>query len=164
MVHKRDMHLARINTAIEDTALEALDFYKSSGEEPDALLMLYIEAPFRSTMYIDKAINTFQLYDVDVVDGVRSDNDIFYVHRGNGLELWHKDKKLRLERDELYRRVGGIHLIRTSTLVKTRNMLAARTGHIFLDQEAGFTIKSELDLEIADLIAKKEKFSEDVEK
>jgi len=64
----------------------------------------------------------------------------------------------------LYRRVGGIHLIRTSTLVKTRNMLGARTGHIFLDQEAGFTIKSELDLEIADLIAKKEKFSEDVEK
>jgi hypothetical protein len=43
-------------------------------------------------------------------------------------------------------------------------MLGARTGHIFLDQEAGFTIKSELDLEIADLIAKKEKFSEDVEK
>jgi glycosyltransferase involved in cell wall biosynthesis len=164
MVHKRDMHLAWINTAIEETALEALEFYKSSDKEPDVLLMLYIEAPFRSAMYIDKAINTFQLYDVDVVDGVRSDNDIFYVHRGNGLELWHKDNKLRLERDELYRRVGGIHLIRTSTLVKTRNMLAARTGHIFLDQEAGFTIKSELDLEIADLIAKKEKFSEDVEK
>ncbi len=164
MVHKRDVQFARINTAIEDTALEALDFYKSGGEEPDALLMLYIEAPFRSSMYIDKAINTFQLYDVDVVDGVRSDNDIFYVHRGNGLELWHKDKKLRLERDELYRRVGGIHLIRTSTLVKTRNMLAARTGHIFLDQEAGFTIKSELDLEIADLLAKKEKFSENLEK
>jgi glycosyltransferase involved in cell wall biosynthesis len=164
MVHKRDVKLAWINTAIEETALEALEFYKSSDKEPDVLLMLYIEAPFRSAMYIDKAINTFQLYDVDVVDGVRSDNDIFYVHRGNGLELWHKDNKLRLERDELYRRVGGIHLIRTSTLVKTRNMLAARTGHIFLDQEAGFTIKSELDLEIADLIAKKEKFSEDVEK
>jgi|ETN02SMinimDraft_2_1059926.scaffolds.fasta_scaffold25474_2 glycosyltransferase involved in cell wall biosynthesis len=164
MVHKRDMQLAWINTAIEDTALEVLDFYKLSDKEPDALLMLYIEAPFRSTMYIDKAINTYQLYKLDVVDGVRSDNDIFYVHRRNGLELWHKDKKLRLERDELYRRAGGIHLIRTSTLIKTRDMLAGRTGHIFLDQEAGFTIKSELDWGIADLIANKENFIENVER
>ncbi len=155
ILHERDVQLARINTGIEDTALEALDFYKSNGKEPDALLMLYIEAPFRSTMYMDKAINTFQLYDVDVVDGVSSDNDIFYVHRGNGLELWHKDNRLRLEREELYRRAGGIHLIRTSALMKTKDMLGGRIGHIFLDQQAAFTIKSELDWNIAELISKK---------
>jgi CMP-N-acetylneuraminic acid synthetase len=163
-VHNRDVQLAWINTAIEDTALEALAFYKSSNKEPDALLMLYIEAPFRSTMYIDKAINTYQLYKVDVVDGVRLDNDIFYVHRGNGLEPWQKDRKLRLEREELYRRAGGIHLIRVSTLKETKNMLAGRIGHIFLDQQAAFTIKSDLDWEIADLIASKENLIEDMEK
>ena len=164
MLHKRDVKLARINTAIEDTALEALNFYSSSNDEPDALLMLYIEAPFRSTRYIDKAINTFQLYDVDVVDGVRTDDDILYVHRGNGLEPWQKDRKLRLEREELYRRAGGIHLIRVSTLKETKNMLAGRIGHIFLDQQAAFTIKSDLDWEIADLIASKEDLIEDMEK
>jgi glycosyltransferase involved in cell wall biosynthesis len=164
MLHKRDVKLARINTAIEDTALEALNFYSSSNDEPDALLMLYIEAPFRSTRYIDKAINTFQLYDVDVVDGVRTDDDILYVHRGNGLEPWQKDRKLRLEREELYRRAGGIHLIRVSTLKETKNMLAGRIGHIFLDQQAAFTIKSDLDWEIADLIASKENLIEDMEK
>jgi CMP-N-acetylneuraminic acid synthetase len=126
--------------------------------------MLYIEAPFRSTRYIDKAINTFQLYDVDVVDGVRTDDDILYVHRGNGLEPWQKDRKLRLEREELYRRAGGIHLIRVSTLKETKNMLAGRIGHIFLDQQAAFTIKSDLDWEIADLIASKENLIEDMEK
>jgi N-acylneuraminate cytidylyltransferase len=162
MVHKRDVQLAWINTDIEDTALEVLEFYKSSDKEPDALLILYIEAPFRSTMYIDKAINTFQLYDVDVVDGVRSENDIFYVHRGNGLELWHNDRKLRLEREELYRRGGGIHLIRTSTLVNTKDMLGGRIGHIFLDQQAAFTIKSDLDWEIAELISDRVKESDHV--
>ena len=162
MVHKRDVQLAWINTDIEDTALEVLEFYKSSDKEPDALLILYIEAPFRSTRYIDKAINTFQLYDVDVVDGVRSENDIFYVHRGNGLELWHNDRKLRLEREELYRRGGGIHLIRTSTLVNTKDMLGGRIGHIFLDQQAAFTIKSDLDWEIAELISDRVKESDHV--
>ena len=164
MVHKRDVQLAWINTAIEDTALEVLGFYKSSDKEPDALLMLYIEAPFRSTMYIDKAINTFQLYDVDVVDGVRSDNDIFYIHRGNGLELWHKDNRLRLEREELYRRTGGIHLIWTSIFMKTKDMLGGRIGHIFLDQQAGFSIKSELDWDIAELISNRVKANEFVGK
>ena len=164
ILHKRDVQFARINTAIEDTTLEALDFYKSNHDEPDAVLMLYIEAPFRSTMYIDKAINTFQLYDVDVVDGVRSDDDIFYVHSGNGLRPWHKDRKLRLEREELYRRVGGIHLIRTTTLMETQDMSAGKIGHIFLDQQAAFTIKSELDWEIANLIINKKFVREDVEK
>ncbi|MBH30514.1 MAG: hypothetical protein CMG71_00815 [Candidatus Marinimicrobia bacterium] len=162
ILHEREVKLSRINTAIEETAIEVLDFYKSDNKEPDALLMLYIEWPFRSTMYIDKAINTFQLYDVDVVDGVRSDNDIFYVHRGNGLELWHKGQKLRLEREELYRRAGGIHLIRTSTLVNTKHMLGGRIGHIFLDQQAAFTIKSDLDWEIAELIANRVEESDHV--
>ena len=153
LLHEREVELSRINTAIEDTAIAALDFYRLNEKEPDALLMLYIEAPFRSSMYIDKAINTFQLYDVDVVDGVRSDNDIFYVHRGNGLELWHKDNKLRLERQELYRRAGGIHLIRTSTFRQTRDMLEGRIGHIILDDKAAFTIKSDWDWDIAELIS-----------
>ena len=111
---------------------------------------------------MDKAVNTFQLYDVDVVDGVRSDNDIFYVHGGNGLELWHKDHELRLEREELYRRAGGIHLIRTSTLMETKDMLGGRIGHIFLDQQAAFTIKSDLDWEIAELISNRVEASKHV--
>jgi len=64
----------------------------------------------------------------------------------------------------LYRRAGGIHLIRVSTLKETKNMLAGRIGHIFLDQQAAFTIKSDLDWEIADLIASKENLIEDMEK
>ncbi len=160
----RDRTLAGVNIAIEDTALDALRHYEKDHDSPDAILMLYVESPFRSTMYIDKAIHTLQLYDVDIVDGVKLDDDMFYVHSGNGLEPWHKSRKLRLEREDLYRRVGGLHLIRTEVLVKNEDMLAGRIGHIFLDQQAAFTIKTELDWEIADLIANKEVFHEDVER
>ena len=40
-------------------------------------------------------------------------------------------------------------------------MGAGKIGHIILDQRAAFTIKSELDWEIADLIANKKDFNGD---
>ena len=37
--------------------------------------------------------------------------------------------------------------------MKTKDMLGGRIGHIFLDQQAGFSIKTELDWDIAELIS-----------
>jgi glycosyltransferase involved in cell wall biosynthesis len=159
---ERDRNFASINSGIEDTVFESLNFYSRDHQLPDAVMLLYIESPFRSSMYIDKAIHTLQLYDVDNVDGVRPDNDMFYVHKGNGLEPWHgmepwsKSKTLRLERQELYRRTGGIHLILTNTLFEKKNILGGKIGHIILDQSASFSIRSELDWDIAEIIASKE--------
>ena len=88
LVLERKPELARINIGIEETVLDAMDIYMAEHEAPDAILLLYIEAPFRSAMYIDKAIHTMQLYNVDVVDAVRIDDSLFYVHDGKGLKLW----------------------------------------------------------------------------
>ena len=117
-------------------------------------MILYIEYPFRSAFYIDKAINTLRLYDVDVVDGVRSEDDIFYVHRGQGLEPWRNSRKMRLERDELYRRTGGIQLLKTSVLSTGKDIIEGKIGHIVLDDYAAFPLRSEFDWEIATLMLK----------
>lgn len=146
----RQPKLARINTPVEETVLDSLDHYEN---EADAILILYVEAPFRSSMHINDAINTMQLYDVDVVDGVRLDNSLFYVHNGHGLRPWKRSGGLRLERDELYRRVGGLHLIRRDFLEKNRTMLGGRIGHITMDEKAAFYIKSNFDWKVANLLA-----------
>jgi len=150
IVVKRKPELARINTRVEDTILDALDFI---GQAEDALMILYIEAPFRSHIYIDEAIHTMQLYDVDVVDGVRIDDSLFYYHDGAGLKPWRTHGGLRLERDDLYRRVGGLHLIKRDFFEKEHTMLNGKIGHIALDQKAAFYIRSELDWQIARLLA-----------
>jgi len=151
----RKEELAQVNTSIEETAIDVFNQYKKCNETPDAIMMLYIECPFRSTMYINKAINTMQLYDVDIVDGVKPDDNMFYVHTGNGLEPWHKNKRLRLERDELYRRVGGIHLISRETLERTKDMLGGKIGHIVLDRQAAFSIRCDIDWAIANILVHK---------
>jgi glycosyltransferase involved in cell wall biosynthesis len=81
---ERDQSLSAINTSIEKTAIDTLKLYEKNNKSIDEVMMLYIEYPFRSTMYIDQAIHMLQLYDVDSVSSVRKDDDMFYIHSGHG--------------------------------------------------------------------------------
>ncbi len=153
---ERDQSLSAINTSIEKTAIAAIREYEKNNKPIDAIMMLYIEYPFKARMYIDQAIHMMQLFDVDSISTVRKDDDMFFIHSGNGLKPWHKSKNLRLERDELYRRAGGLHLIMRDTLIKEENMLHGKMGHVAVDKQAAFKIRSHLDYELANIIASKE--------
>jgi CMP-N-acetylneuraminic acid synthetase len=156
IVLERPKEMARINMRLEPTLLEALKFYAKRHDPPDILAILFIEAPFRNSVYIDKAIDTFNIYDVDVVDAIREEDDIFYWHDGKGLQPWNVNSGLRLERENLYRRVGGIHLVRRNFLEKEKNMFGGKIGHIVLDQKASFTISTQIDWQVAKFLAKME--------
>jgi CMP-N-acetylneuraminic acid synthetase len=151
---QRDPKLARINTQVTETIIDALQFYCQNHPAPEWVLVLYIESPFRDADYIDKAINTMQLYDVDAVDGVRLDDSLFYIHRGDGLEPWAQENGLRLEQKSLYRRAGGLHLIKRKFLIQHKKMVGGRIGHFLLDQKAAFAIQTDLDWHLAKVLAK----------
>lgn len=148
-VRERSAELAKVNFSATDTILDALSHYEETHKAPDAVLILYVESPFRSHIYIDKAIHTLQIFDVDMVDGVRPDNGIYYKHDGHGLQPLHPDTRIKLERHDLYKRCGSIHLIRRQTLIENKKLMSGQTGHIILDQKAAFKIQSELDWNIA---------------
>lgn len=151
--HERSLTASRINVQISKTLEEVLAYFTARGnQQPENLMVLNIESPFRNEMYIDKAIYVKQLHDVDVVFGVRVDDDLFYTHDGSGLQPRTPDG-FRLERDDLYRRAGGITLVDTSLLKKNNNIIGGKIGHIHMDQRAAFAIKSELDWVIADSLA-----------
>lgn len=152
-IFERSINQARINEPLEPVLLEVSQSYSKNVSTPDILAVLFIEAPFRSPFYIDKAVHTKQLYEVDVVDGIREEDDIFYYHNGDGLQPWNLSSNLRLERDILYRRVGGIHVIDRKHLESQQNLLSGKIGHIAIDQRAAFTIRSEFDWKIAQQIA-----------
>ena len=152
ILHKRQIELARINTKLEDTLLGVLQYYANDKLMPDASMVLNIEAPFRSTMYIDKAIHTMELYQVDVVCGVRGEDDMLYRHDGSGLKPVMLKNGLRLERDDIYRKSGGMTLVNNDFLQNKGKMIGGRIGHITMDQKAAFTIKSSFDWQIAELI------------
>jgi len=150
----RDKSLSNLNKSIEDTAIHAINEYEKVNNPVDAAMMLYAEYPFRSAMYMDQAIHMMQLFNVDSVSSVRKDDDMFFVHSGHGLKPWHKSKNLRLERDELYRRSGGIHLIKKEILIKRKDMLHGKMGHVAVDEKAAFKVRTTLDFQLANLIEK----------
>lgn len=152
LYHEREMQYARINEGLNATLKDALNFYTQVNPEPDAMIVLNIESPFRSEMYINKAIHVMQLYNVDVVVGVRMDDDIFYIHDGKGLKPNNSENGLRLERDSLYRKVGGLTLIDRKFFSKKNKIIGGKIGHIILDQKSAFSIKSELDWQIAEAL------------
>ncbi|MBA7556873.1 hypothetical protein ES705_49596 [subsurface metagenome] len=156
IVYERKKELARINVPLEPSLLEVIGFYSAKNKSPDLLALLFIEAPFRNSLYIDKAVHTMQLYDVDVVDGIREEDDIFYFHNGHGLQPWNVNSGLRLERENLFKRAGGLHLVRRDFIERGNKMLSGRIGHVMLDQKAAFVIRSEMDLQIAHFLAAKE--------
>jgi len=151
---EREKELTNINTSIEKTAIHALNIYERNHQEIDSILMLYSDFPFRSTMYINQAIHMFQLHDVDSISTVRKDEDMFFVHSGHGLEPWRRSNKLRLERDDLYRRAGGLHLINKNILLEKKNMLYGKMGHVVVDKKAALKVRSDFDFKVADIIAK----------
>lgn len=150
--HERTQELARINVSLSDTVSDALAKLPEN-EMPDAIIVLNIEAPFRSSMYISKAIHVMQLFEVDVVIGVRMDDDIFFLHDGTGLKPRRANEGLRLERDDLFRKVGGMTLVRRSFFEQNKKLIGGRIGHVAMDQKSAFTIRTKLDWSMTNTLA-----------
>jgi CMP-N-acetylneuraminic acid synthetase len=126
--------------------------------EPDAILLLGIDFPLRSALYLDKAIDAMRVFDVDVVLGVIPENDLFYQHSGSGLRPVGNNamaSKMRFERDYLYRQAGGAVLVRKPFYdAHSGDLLSGRVGHIVLSREAGTPVRQAFDLQVAEIMAR----------
>ncbi len=143
--------------ALENTSYRPAIISAIQDKDPstyDAILELTAESPFRSTSYINKAINVMRVHDVDKVLGVITEDSIFYSHSGSGLELVgnnYDSDLLRLERDYLYRQCGGITLSKRECYFDDEKNISGSKGHIILSRKASLQVKNKLDLAHAEL-------------
>lgn len=157
ITHVRPLEMARENVPLEVTVEHILTACANSFEV-QGLMMLFIEAPFRSAMYIDKAINTMRIFEVDSVVGVVPENDLFFRHSGHGLELVGNtdfNDGLRFERDYIYRKVYGMHLVSFHFYQQEKKCLGGRIGHVTFDPIDTVTVTNAMELEIANFILQK---------
>ena len=113
--------------------------------------MVNVVCPFLNSNNFESAINLLKIFNTDEVIAVKKENDNFYKHNGKGLEAFQKNRNLSLEREEVYREIGGLRLIKVEKIGNKKNLI----GHIFLDEKSSFKIKNSQDLEIAKFIAEK---------
>jgi len=123
-------------------------------KKPDAVCTLFVNCPLRPSRYIDKAIDTMVIFDVDTVISVEEELSICYQHTRHGLTAIRKNRtNMRVERDAIYKENGAIYLTKTNIINQSR-MRGDKIGHISMLPEDSINIKSELDLWIAERIVK----------
>ena len=93
------------------------------------------------------------IFETELVIGVREENDNIYQHNGNGLETVKANSELRLEREDLYKEVGSMRLIKRNYLFNPEHTQYPKIGHVKLDEKSSLRIKSKLSWEIAKHIA-----------
>jgi glycosyltransferase involved in cell wall biosynthesis len=152
--NKRDTELASLNKSLFLTINNILNKYKEEKIVFDAILILDVNSPFRSTMYIDKMIHVMKIYNVDSVVGVRLEDDIIFHHNGKGLVAIQPTDKLRLERDFKYKKRGGMTLVSVEFFLKNKIVYGGKVGHVQLDEKAAFLLKTNFDIKIAEYIIK----------
>ena len=151
--HERSQELARINTSLKDTILEILN--QASHKEMNAIVILDLRFPLISTVKIDDAVNTMMLFKANSLISVRPDSNLFFKHDGTGMKpILGQESRSKLERDTLYKHVGGITVVDKKTFLENDKILHGKVGHIVLDKNSAYVIENKLDLDIVSQINK----------
>ncbi len=152
---ERPRDAARAGIPLHQTLRHVLRSLPDEAEIAQAYMMLSTETPFRSALYIDKAINTARIFDVDTVIAVCPESDLFFRHDGNGLQLVGNDLLYggnRLEREYLYRAMPGLHLLTRRWFATHDHWLGDRIGHIVLAEDAQQVVRTPRDLALANIV------------
>jgi len=146
---KRPSKFARINESLSDTLNLVLKDPEIEKKDFEALMTVSINYPNISSEEIDDAINSMVIFDSDSLLSVRPDNSVYYQHDGTGLKaILEQDKFTKLEREALYKGVGGIVISKISGFLKTSKMLNGKIGHIVISKTSSYSIEDKRDLSI----------------
>ncbi len=151
----REAEQARLNVGLTTSIEEILHLPDIKSQNFEAILRLSINFPFIHADIIDDAINTMQIFNVNSLVSVRPDTNLFFQHDGNGLQpILNMENFTRLEREALYKYVGGLALTRLDYFNQEKIFVGGRVGHIVIDQKAAHEIRSDFDMKVAQFLAR----------
>lgn len=152
----RNRELARYNVSLAGTIELILKHPMINEHQPEAFMVLPIEYPFLKPVVIDDAINSLSIFQADSLISVRIERSTFYQHHGEGMvPILNQENFTRLEREALFKAVGGITLCTVSAFETHGKIVGGKVGHITIDQESAFGIFSDFDHKLAELLQAK---------
>jgi CMP-N-acetylneuraminic acid synthetase len=145
----RPAELARLNVNIEPTLRLVLEQSAVEAIQPGAVALLSENFPLLEPRFIDDAVHTLGLFEVDKVISVRPETSMLYQHDGHGLHnILNQDRFTKLEREALYRFAGGLTVWRTAML-RGDGEQAPRVGHVVVNQRSSHGVFTAYDHRIA---------------
>jgi N-acylneuraminate cytidylyltransferase len=164
-----DVPFVRPNELAIDTA-SSLDVVKHSvtelsrqGKEYDAVCLLQVTNPFRTSAFIDEAILKFidsgadSLISVLEVPHEYNPHWVFRTNEMQNLELAIGDEQIIKRRQDLpkvYYRDGSIYITKTEVLLNQNSLYGESIHYIVADKSRHVNIDTEEDWQKAEIIAK----------
>lgn len=104
--------------------------------------VLHVEYPLMDQIYIESAVSTAFIFDVDSVDSVIVEEATLYKHTGRTLEPVHNSEPTRFERNSLYKKAGGITVIKSNALDEFDGFSTRLNSHIMIDPISALRVES----------------------
>lgn len=149
---KRPHELTKSASKIQSVVLHTLKVLKEEHHyNPDAVMVLYINAPLRREMHIEKAIDTLTIFDVDSVVSVCEELAFCYQHARTGLVPIQRKRDFRIERKAIYKENGAILLSNVDAITE-EDFFGKKIGHIVMLPEESMKINSQFEFWLAEKI------------
>ena len=151
IIIKRENDLAGYNVPIYKTLVSIVNKIKNKFKI-DSILKINVDHPLLNSQNFESAINIMNIFNTDEVLAVKKENDNFFYHDGKGLKSFKKPSNLTLEREEVYRQIGSLHLYTKKCLFNYKRN--RKIGHLILDDVSAHRAKTKKDLKISELLLK----------
>ena len=148
---KRKLDLAGYNVPVYKTLISIIKNIKQKFKI-DSILKVNVDHPLLNSQNFESAINIMNIFNSDEVLAVKKENDNFFYHNGKGLIPFKKSSNLVLEREEVYRKVGSLHLFTKKCLINYEKK--RKIGHVILDDISAYKVKTNEDLTFAKILLK----------
>jgi len=163
---KRPSNLAQDNSPTLPVIQHALRFYQGQAVHFDAVCLLQVTSPFKTTAFIDKAIERFIESKADALVSVKkvpheyNPHWTFKVNHNDCLELSTGEDKIIGRRQDLpvsYHRDGILYLTKTDVLLEQNSLYGNTLAYIESPPHFNVNIDTMEDWEKAVKIAQKHK-------
>ena len=160
----RPSNLSKDNSGTLEVVQHALKKLSEQGETYDAICLLQVTNPFRTSKFIDEAINKFKTSNADTLLSVLkvpheyNPHWVFKVSETGHIKLATGEKQIITRRQDLpeaYHRDGAIYLVKTDTVLNDNTLYGKSISHIESNSERHINIDTAKDWEKAVEMAKK---------
>jgi CMP-N-acetylneuraminic acid synthetase len=160
---ERPDHLAQDASGSLGVVQHALQSLAQQGDQYDAVCLLQVTNPFRTTAFIDKAINAFKVSDTDALVSVLkvpheyNPHWVFEANDAGQLYLATGEKDIIKRRQDLpdaFIRDGGIYITKTKVILEDDSLYGSSLSHIVSDPARHVNIDTMDDWYTAETMAK----------
>lgn len=161
---RRPKELATDTAGSLEVLKHAITELSKQGAAYDAVCLLQLTNPFRTSQFIDNAITKFKESNVDSLISVLevpheyNPHWVFKTNEKEQLQLAMGDKEIIKRRQELpktYYRDGAIYITKTEVLLKQHSLYGSTIAYIEADAERHVNIDTPEDWQKAEELAKK---------